>query len=92
MSNYNEEAKKEVAEVIEEHILRNYRFAEHDINVNLNENIEGCVNIEYDNNVAPESFNWKFVDVRKVIRRETDYIVDYMDIESNMLTIYPEKR
>lgn len=92
MSHYNEEAKDEIAEAVKNHVVQNFRISKHDIEVYPNRDHESYVTIEIDHNAAPDNFSWDMVNVRGVVRSDTDYLLDLLDTQGNTLRISPEER
>lgn len=92
MANYNEEAKEEIADAIVDEVVRNYQVAEHDLDVHLHPDWESYVTIEYDYDRVPDNFSWDVVDVRGIVRDNTEYICSLVDVQGSSLSVAPEER
>lgn len=92
MSQYDEDGKEEVADALITEIVKNYRVVETDFHVYHHIDWESYVSIEYDVDRVPDSFSWDLVDVREIVRENTDYLCSTIDIQADTLSIVPEER
>lgn len=91
-SRYDEQMKREIALIIEDWVLRSYRFREDEVSTHLNIDHEMYVTIEVSNPDADPMWQGFEADViERVIRGKTDYHIRSIPIENRLtVSIIPE--